>query len=490
MKKTSLESIIGLDINEAQTSKAARAQRRLAAAVPWALLAGFLVLTWILFGDLIERGKPVEVESVVTLKRPVDSLAVEGNQGAVSAGDPWDASLLFQASGWIEPDPLPIKATALVNGVVNSVAVLEGEKVEAGQVMAELISEDFALDLKTAESDLASIEAKAKAHESAIKTGAARIVTLQKRVEAGDKRCLELEDRVKRLERVKVGAISEEALTLARLQLETHRAEVAALGISRVELESDLSMLEAMRQEFKANVRRAEVEVSRQSLALSRTEITSPVDGIVLRLLAVPGQKRMLDMDDPDSATVAILYQPDALQARVDVPLEEAAQLNVGQAVRLRLNFLPDQIFKGTVTRIVGEADLQRNTLQAKVRVLDPDRRLRPDMLCRAEFLGSGVSSSATNPDISKSGTPGRVSVFVPESSVVNRSGREAEVWALDRSGERVERRAVILEDESRAGFVLATGDVYPGDRVVLSPGSGLKAGDKVKPVEKGVTYE
>ncbi|MBP82630.1 MAG: hypothetical protein CMO61_02140 [Verrucomicrobiales bacterium] len=485
MKKTSLESIIGLDINEAQTSKAARSQRRLAAAVPWALAAGFLILTWILFGDLVERGKPVEVESVVTLKRPVDSLVEEGNQRAVSAGDPWDASLLFQASGWIEPDPLPIKATALVNGVVNSVAVLEGEKVEAGQVMAELISEDFALDLKTAESDLASIEAKAKAHESAIKTGAARIVTLQKRVEAGEKRCLELEDRVERLERVKVGAISEEALTLARLQLETHRAEVAALGISRVELESDLSMLEAMRQEFEANVRRAEVEVSRQSLALSRTEITSPVDGIVLRLLAVPGQKRMLDMDDPDSATVAILYQPDALQARVDVPLEEAAQLNVGQAVRLRLNFLPDQIFKGTVTRIVGEADLQRNTLQAKVRVLDPDRRLRPDMLCRAEFLGSGVESSGTGPVDSISPVAGRVSVFVPESSLVNRKGREAELWALDGSGQRVERRAVTLAAESREGFLRAIGDVHPGDRVVLNPGDDLKSGDKVKPVEK-----
>jgi multidrug efflux pump subunit AcrA (membrane-fusion protein) len=490
MKKTTLESIIGLDINEAQTSKTARNQRRLVAAVPWALAAGFLALIWILFGDLVERGKPVEVESVVTIKRPVEGLLEIGSQGAVSAGDPWDASLLFQASGWIEPDPLPIKATALVNGVVNSVAVLEGEEVEAGQVLAKLISEDFALNLKTAESDLASIEAKAKAHESAIKTGAARIVTLKKRVEAGEKRCFELEDRVERLERVKAGAISEEALTLARLQLETHRAEVDALEVSRGELESDLSMLEAMREEFEANVRRAEVEVSRQNLALSRTEITSPVDGIVLRLLAVPGQKRMLHMDDPDSATVAILYQPDALQARVDVPLEEAAKLNVGQAVRLRLNFLPDKIFKGTVSRIVGEADLQRNTLQAKVRVLDPDRRLRPDMLCRAEFLGSGVSSSATNQNSSKSGTPGRVSVFVPESSVVNRSGSEAQVWALDGSGERVELRSVILRDESRAGFVFATGEVYPGDRVVLNPGSGMEAGDKVKPVEKGVIYE
>jgi hypothetical protein len=60
----------------------------------------------------------------------------------------------------------------------------------------------------------------------------------------------------------------------------------------------------------------------------------------------------------------------------------------------------------------------------------------------------------------------------------------------LDGSGERVELRSVILRDESRAGFVFATGEVYPGDRVVLNPGSGMEAGDKVKPVEKGVIYE
>ncbi|NRB73562.1 MAG: biotin/lipoyl-binding protein, partial [Verrucomicrobiales bacterium] len=62
--------------------------------------------------------------------------------------------MLFQASGWIEPDPLPIKATALVNGVVECVGVLEGEVVKQGQILAELISEDFELDLETAESDL------------------------------------------------------------------------------------------------------------------------------------------------------------------------------------------------------------------------------------------------------------------------------------------------------------------------------------------------
>ena len=485
MKTSSLDSIIGPGSEGPETQKAALSQRRLATAIPWLLLVGFLCLAWILFGDRLERSIPVQVESVVTLKRTVDQPV----NGQVSEGnptsDPWEAGMLFQASGWIEPDPLPIKATALVNGVVECVGVLEGEVVKQGQILAELISEDFELDLETAESDLTSLQAQAEAHESAIKAGAARIVTLDKKVEAGGKRCLELEDRLRRLERARAGAISEEALTLAKLQLETHESEVDALKISRVELESDLESLEATRKEFEAQILRAEVEVKRRRLALERTNIISPIDGVVLRLLAVPGQKRMLDMDDPDSATVAILYQPGELQARIDVPLEEAAQLNVGQAVRLRSNFLPDRVFKSTVTRIVGEADLQRNTLQAKVRVEDPDHRLRPDMLCRAEFLASGVEPvGSSNEDAAWES--GRISIFVPEASLINRSGTEAELWAIDDSGARIEKRTVVLSNKSKDGFVLATGDIRPGDRVIIGPPDELEVGSKVKPIAKG----
>ena len=61
------------------------------------------------------------------------------------------------------------------------------------------------------------------------------------------------------------------------------------------------------------------------------------------------------------------------------------------------------------MTRIVGEADLQRNTLQAKVRVEDPDHRLRPDMLCRAEFLASGVEPDGSSSE-DAAGESGRIS--------------------------------------------------------------------------------
>src|SRR5690606_23362563 len=121
--------------------------------------------------------------------------------------------------------------------------------------------------------------------------------------------------------------------------------------------------------------------VEKARLALSRTIVGSPVDGRVLRLLSIPGQKKMLSDNDSESSTVAILYDPAKLQVRVDVPLADAAGLQVGQTARIRCGLLPDKVFDGTVTRITGEADLQRNTLQAKVSIASPVDQLRPEML-------------------------------------------------------------------------------------------------------------
>ncbi len=485
MKSTSsLESITGHGPSSESEIVEPRSRwgRRATAAIPWALLLGFVALTLLLFGDRLQTEAPVDVATVVTLR----NTGVDGNVAIEKApsANSWKMDMLFQSSGWIEPAPLPIKATALVNGVVEKVHVLEGEKVKAGQVLAELIKEDFELDVETAQNDLDALHAAGLAHESAIDVAIARIATLDKLVEAGQMKCLELEDRQTRLEKAGSGAISEEAMTLARLRLETHSSEVDALEISRVELEADVARLEAGRGEFGSKIRRAETELARRNLALSRTQIKSPVDGVVLRLLAVPGQKRMLEMDDVDSATVAILYQPDSLQARIDVPLEEAARLAVGQSVRLRSNFLPDRVFRGTITRIVGEADLQRNTLQAKVRVIDPDERLRPEMLCRAEFLGSESSETGLESDRSSST---QVSIFVSKKALVSQGDGKGVVWALSPSGERLEARSLRMGEESRDDHVSVLDGLRPGDRVVINPGVSLFEGMKVKPINPSV---
>ena len=78
---------------------------------------------------------------------------------------------------------------------------------------------------------------------------------------------------------------------------------------------------------------------------LNRTEITSPIDGIVLRLLAKPGSRMMLHMDDMDAAAAAIMFEEGKLQARIDVPLSEAAKINLGQIVEVTSSILPEEVF-------------------------------------------------------------------------------------------------------------------------------------------------
>jgi hypothetical protein len=103
----------------------------------------------------------------------------------------------------------------------------------------------------------------------------------------------------------------------------------------------------------------------------------------------------MAAMDDPHSNHVVHLYDPAHLQVRVDVPLAEASRVGIGHKARIVVEVLPDRVFQGEVTRIVNEADLQKNTLQVKVRILDPVPELKPEMLARAQFLAPAPAAEA-----------------------------------------------------------------------------------------------
>jgi len=475
-----LQSLLHSDTESTAAGTSPPFSARVAAATPWLLLLGFCAVLFLLFGDRLHSGIPVKVETVVTTKSEATTTVAGTLVGTTELQpvDPWGAPVSFQASGWIEPGPYPIQVSALVDGFIEEVLVLEGEHVKEGRVMARLIRDDFELDLATAQRALDSHRAEADANEKAILAVIARIATLGKEVSAGRLKLLELEDRRDRLGDVSGGAVSAEEVRQSGLRVQTFEGELEALEISRVELESEQARLVAMRAAFQARVGSGDVEVARRRLALDRTEIRAPVDGVVLRLFAVPGLKRMVLMDDMDSSTIASLYRPETLQARIDVPLGEAAGVSPGQAVRIRSDFLPDRVIRGTVSHLTGEADLQRNTLQVKVSLEAPDPRLRPEMLCRAEFLQSPRGSEAQAGEAN-----GRVSIYVPVRAMLALQGSEARVWVIDRDGERVESRALTLGSEERTGYRLVRAGLLPGDRVVLDPAEGLTEGARVEPV-------
>jgi HlyD family secretion protein len=432
---------------------------------PLAILIGFALIFALLFRGRLMPGKAVAVVPAIAVEEMSDAAAPVS---ATATGN-----LLFQASGWIEPDPLPIKATALTDGIVDEVHVLEGELVEKGDLLATLIGIDTRLERDAMAAELADMKASFDAHCAGTQIAMQRMELEKAHLAIAEADAEEAADKLRRYDRMREGAITQDERLAVRLdhsralsQVEAENAKIAGIAEELTQIAYEIVALQA-------KIKGAEIALEKADLAHSRTRITAPTAGRVLALKAAPGQKKMVGMDDPDSATIAILYDPAHLQVRVDVPLADASGLSVGQRAKIRCNLLPDEVFEGEVTRIEGSADLQRNTLQAKVRIENPSEKLRPEMLSRVEFFETRTIANA----VSETGSMA-IAVYVPGSALT-----DGVVWVCDPDSMRAEKRQVD-HSVSEAGLIRIDSGIRPGEWVIEDP-TNIEAGQRLKPIIK-----
>ena len=439
-----------------------------------------------------------------------------------------------QAPGWLEADPFYIACTALTDGIVESIYALEGEHVEAGEVVAQLVAEDARIALSAAEA--ASLSAKAQLDSAQAEQVAAQQnwdnpIERDRAVRTTAALYAEAEAELAQLPAL----IAAEAATLDRMSEELARSTQAFESGAATDIEVIIkrkdtaaqaarltateqrhailqSRMDAARAEhdaavrhaelriaerraldvsnakvalLSAEVRRAQANIEEAALRLNRMTIRAPITGYVQQRLKLPGDKVMLGMDLPHSAHILHLYDPASLQVRVDVPLAEAAHLRIGQACEVVVDILPDTVFLGEVTRITHEADLQKNTLQAKVRVIDPSPMLRPEMLTRVKFIGSSTGTQGLSPSV------GQQSIsLIPVEALHARSGSAASVWYVsNRQGSLgLAKQAdvqILSTDDSHARVRsdLTTGVLLITNSVSVSSGQRVRmldTGDRV----------
>ena len=197
------------------------------------------------------------------------------------------------------------------------------------------------------------------------------------------------------------------------------------------------------------------------------------------------------------SGTVLRLYDPAKLQVRVDVPLADAAKIGMGILAQITTEALPDKTFKGVVTRIVHEANIQRNTVQVKVAIEEPSPTLKPEMLTRVRFYSPARNPGDGQSDSAGLSSKGSLRLLVPTGALMDVSGDKAQVWLVDQSTSRlgpvaIRREITIVPGtaQSEDGFAEATEGLHPGDRLVIRPPSSLKTGARVRVIDEtaGVT--
>ncbi|MEN3941575.1 efflux RND transporter periplasmic adaptor subunit [Prosthecobacter sp. SYSU 5D2] len=432
--------------------------------------------------DRLLPATPVNVAVAILLPDVETAAAPAATAGLPASGE--SGKLLFQAGGWIEPDPRPIYASALTDGTLLAVHVQEGQEVKKGQLLAELVPDDAEIALAAAERKYERAVAEYDLQKVMVSVAEADASAMEDLIAAAEAKLAQEQDKLSRVDRTQDGSISAQERAQARFGVEGQLAAVAAQKSQHAAALAKVSASRAQLVVLEADSGTAKVEVEKMELALSRTRILSPVDGVILELHAAPGQKKMFGGDNHLSATIAALFEKDKLQARVDVPLADARGITLGQETVITSDFLPNIEFRGVVTKIVGSANLQRNTLQAKVRVVDPDPRLRPEMLCRVKFLeasGTPASDSETAAASASSADSTRA-VMVPIAAITSEEDAKAILWVVGMDGVTASKRAVSLGSVIREDYRAIVSGVLPGELVIFPPYEGLKEGGRVKP--------
>ncbi len=490
--------------------------------------------------EALRPAVPVRVLPVVLIDRPGQAgVGPGGVTPAQATAAPLQAASIVQAPGWIEADPFPINVTALASGVVREVLVLEGERVEAEQTLVCLIDEDARLALVRAEADVAerrgelsSAAARLTAARTtwehpfertralqAARAGFAEAVAGLARAEAARAteraRAEEMHDELSRKSRlVESGAVSAGEVARLRYRIEAQEAAVrAAVAESqrfeaqrermraeraaaeqaaalRIEESQALAEAEGQVARAEANLKRAEAARDEAQLRFDRMEVRAPAAGVVMARLVEPGSQ--LVAGEGRSAVVARLYDPQRLQVRVDIPLVDAAKVLIGQRAEVTTEALPDRVLKGRVTRLVHEADIQKNTVQVKVAIDDPIPALRPEMLARVRIFagapeggGNGRAASVGAGDVI-GGVPIFQPVWAPAPAIGAQEGDAAHVWLVDGDGRRAARRLVRLGAGRKEGWLEVVEGLRPGDRLIISSRRELREGLRVRIVAEG----
>jgi RND family efflux transporter MFP subunit len=473
--------------------------------LPAGVLAGFLGVAGWAARDSLLPSRPVTVVPVLATRAEVRQ----------------EGAPLFQAAGWVEPRPTPTLVTALTEGVVEQLLVVEDQPVKAGEPVARLVDADARIALRAAEADLALRQAEAAGARSTLATARTNFdkpVSLEAAFAEADAMLAQ-----KETERATLPAqarAAEAKLVLARQTLDgalratsgvsvinrqqyeadrdTCAAAVDELKAKRDRIEREVAALtqkrDALRQRLElkteearqlgeaeaalkaaeARVAQAQAALDAARLRLERMTVRAPSAGRVLALIARPGTRLMglAPNSLQDASNVVSLYDPDRLQVRADVRLEDVPRVRPGQAVKVETPSAPVGPLDGEVLYATPLADVQKNTLQVKVALKSPPATVRPDMLVRVTFLAPPAPKSL-------GGESEPLRLLVPWSLVESGEGG-ATVWLADRAAGVARRRAVRLGAAGTGDLVEVAEGLAAGDRLIAAGREGLRDGERV----------
>ena len=235
-----------------------------------------------------------------------------------------------------------------VDGYIAKLHVDKGDFVKANQLLVEIDHTDYQHAVNQAKANLAAAKARVVQQEAVVRNA---------------------------------------KLTFDRMQTLIKDQFVSRQDLDTAEVNFDAAR--AARESLRAQVNQMDVALAQAETNLAYSYIRAPFAGYIA--------ERNLDTGSYVSSATAStstmsrgimsLHDIDTVRVLIEVVERDIPLVKIGQKADLRAEAYPDQIFQGTVTRIVQALNRSTRTMTVEVDLPNRDRRLKGGMFARVEVM-------------------------------------------------------------------------------------------------------
>jgi RND family efflux transporter MFP subunit len=308
-----------------------------------------------------------------------------------------------------------------------------GDRVRAGQLLAEIETPEIDQQIRQARAALEQTRAAALRQRAALGQAQANLKLAAVTVKRWDTL-------------VTRGVLSRQEGDQRQAEYDARRADVSAAEAAVKASDSDVDA--------------AAANVQRLLELQSFRRVTAPFAGIITARNVDTGT--LISAGGGSSARALFdLAQIDRLRIFINLPQPFASSVRPGQAADVVLQELPGRSFRGSVTRTASSLDERSHTLLTEVQVPNPQHELLPGMYAQVK-LGVG---RAVPPLV----IPSDTLLVHPDGSFVLAVGQDGKVHP---------RRVALARDYGTTVEIASglTGD----ERLIVNPTDDLKEGDTV----------
>lgn len=328
-----------------------------------------------------------------------------------------------------------VELHAKVSGYIRHIYVDIGDRVHAGEDLADLEIPELTAQVDAAKAGVQRAEQDVLRAKSAVIRAQADHAALHAEY-----------TRLKQAAAVP-GLIAQQELDDAQAKDSSSDAEVAAA-------KANLSAMQQALDEAKA-------ETSHYTALANYAHILAPFNGVVTWRYSDTGALVQAGTSSAGAQPVVKLDQTDMLRLRLPVPEALAGYVHIGDSARIRVEATGQQL-TGNVVRTAGALDLSTRTLQVEIDLKNTDGKLLPGMYADVTL------------NIRRAGT----GLTLPVQAV-NQLSSPPFALVVDAQG-HIERRVLRLGVQTPTQVEVISG-VTDGDRVVATNLSSFTPGEAVR---------